>query len=82
MLNWIVRCFGYNYTNNSDDSDDVYDVEECRKNLRKKVCKVCNNNHPLYYHANNDSIYNEATHCRNCKEDGMKIFIANNRMKR
>tara|TARA_Y100001970_G_scaffold293968_1_gene445197 strand:+ start:9683 stop:9916 length:234 start_codon:yes stop_codon:yes gene_type:complete len=77
MLKWFIQCFGCNNLDNEDENEKII-REESRRNLRYKLCEVCYRNRPLYYRIPS----NEATHCRDCKEEGMKIFLAKNSMKR
>ena len=60
------------------DEKNKRNIKEYKKSLREKVCQICYQNKPLYYHIHS----NEATHCRLCKEEGMKIFFEKNKMKR
>ena len=69
---WLLQYFCYK------DEDNKEKIREYKKSLRKKVCQVCNNNQPVYHWITD----NEPTHCRICKENGMKIFIVKNNMRR
>jgi len=78
MLKWFIKCFGYNNLDNQDETErNIRD--NSRVNLRYKLCEVCYRNRPLYYRITSS---NEATHCKDCKEEGMKIFFERYSMKR
>jgi len=76
MLKSLYKCFHY-YNLDKEEEPKINIRKESKRNLRYKLCEVCYLKNPLYYRIPS----NEATHCRVCKEEGMKIFIARNNMK-
>ena len=69
MFEWIFKCFGKNNNTKNKRTSE----KELLRNLK---CKVCNKNTALYY----SNYENGRTHCRNCKKDGMKIYIYKNNL--
>jgi hypothetical protein len=94
MLKWFRNCFGFNENTRKSNSKREKEYKrkinilrkrekekerekEYKKNLRHKLCEACNDGIPIYYHIPSY----EATHCKNCREEGMKIFIQNKYIK-
>lgn len=78
MLKSLYKCFHY-YNLDKEEEPKINIRKESKRNLRYKLCEVCYRNRPLYYRITSS---NEATHCKDCKEEGMKIFFERYSMKR